>query len=63
MNKETVTLNKESVSNLNDLKENKEKFRDGIINFVGDKAGLSNEQVLDKIYKYNTLNMLGSLDW
>ena len=29
-----------------------------MINFVGDKAGLSNEQIIDKRYKYNTINTL-----
>ena len=31
--------------------KNNRKFRNKIINFVGDKAGLSNEQIIDKRYK------------
>ena len=29
------------------------------MNFVGDKAGLSKEQIIDKRYKCNTFNKLG----
>ena len=35
------------------------KFRDEIINFVGDKAGLSSEKIFDKRFNYNTLNQFG----
>ena len=59
MNKKTGTLNKKCRDDLNDLYKNNQKFRDEIINFVGDKTGLSNEKILDKRFKYNTLNKLG----
>ena len=35
------------------------KNLDEIINFVGDKARLSNEKILDERYKFNTLSKLG----
>ena len=59
MNEETGTLNKKGLEDLNDLYKNIKKFRDEIINFVGDKAGLSSERVLDKRFNNNTLNKLG----
>ena len=55
MNEETVTLNKKGLDDLNDPYENNQNFRDEIINFVGDKAGLINEKILDKRLKYFTL--------
>ena len=36
-----------------------QKFKEEIINFVGDKAGLSIEKILDERYKHNALNKLG----
>ena len=60
MNDETGTLNKNGIDCLNDLYKYNQKFRDENINFVGDKAGLSNEKILDKRYKYNSLNKLGT---
>ena len=45
MKKKTATLNKNGRDDLNNLYKNHQKFRDKIINFVGDKAGLSNEQI------------------
>ena len=39
--------------------KNNEKFGDIIIHFVGDKAGLCNDQIIDKRYKYNTPDKLG----
>ena len=59
MKKKTGTLNKKCRDDLNDLFKNNQKFRDEFINFVGDKAGLSNDQITDKRFKYNTLNKLG----
>ena len=59
VDQKTGTLNKEGRGDLNDIYENNQKFKDEIINFVRDKAGLINEQSLDKRYKNNTLNMLG----
>ena len=59
MNKKTGTLNKKGGYNLNNQYKNNQKFRDTILHSVGDKAGLSNEQIIDKRYKYNTLNTLG----
>ena len=58
MDEETEALNKKGGDNLNDLYNNNQNFRDEIINFVGDKAELSNEKILDKRYKHNTLNKL-----
>ena len=54
MNKKTGTLNKKGVRNLYNLYESNPKFRDEIINFVGNKAGLSNDQIIDKRHKYKT---------
>ena len=54
MNIKTGTL-KKSVRNLYNLYENNPKFRDEIISFVGDKAGLGNDQIIDKRHKYKTL--------
>ena len=59
LNKKTGTLNKKGRDDLNNLFKNNQKFREKIINFVRDKAGWSNEQIIDKRYKYNTLNRLG----
>ena len=42
INKETGALNKKGRAHLNNLYMNNQKFKD-IINFVGDKAKLSNE--------------------
>ena len=58
-NKKTGTLTKKGRDDLNDRFKNKQKFRDEIINFFGDKAGLSNEKILDKRFKHNSLNKLG----
>ena len=59
MNKNTGTLNKKDRDNSNNLYKNNQKFRDKILNFVADTAGLSNEQFIDNRYKYKTLNTLG----
>ena len=59
MNKKTGTLNKRGRDDLTDLYINNQKFRDGIINFVGDKTRLINEMILDKRFNYNTPNKLG----
>ena len=59
IDEETETLNEISRDDLNELYKNSQKFRDEYINFVGDKAELSNEKSLDKRYKNNTLNKLG----
>ena len=60
MNKKTGTLNKRSRDDSNNLYKNTQKFRYKNIDFVGDKAGLSNDQIIDKRYKNITLNMLGN---
>ena len=59
MNKKTRTLNRKCRDDLNNLCKNNQKFRCEIINFVEDKAGLSNDQIIDKKFKHNTLNKLG----
>ena len=59
MNRKTKTLNKKGRDDLNELYRKNERLRDEISNFVGDKIGLSNDQIIDKRYKYNTLYMLG----
>ena len=59
INNKTGTLNKKGRDDLNNLYKNNQRFRDNIINFGGDKAGLSNDQIIDKRYKYKTLNTLG----
>ena len=51
MNKRTSTLNKECRDDLIDLCKNIQKIRDEIMNFVGDKTGLSKEKILDKKIK------------
>ena len=51
MNQETGTLNKKVLDGLNDIYKNNQKFRDELINFVGGKAGLSNEKIFDKRFK------------
>ena len=48
MNNKTGNLNKNGRECLNNLYKNNKNFRDEIINFVGDKAGLSNDQIIDK---------------
>ena len=59
MDEETEVLNEKARVDLLHLYKKNQKFRDEIINSVGDKTGLSNEKILDKRYKYNTLNRLG----
>ena len=72
MNKKTKTFNKKGRDDLIDLYKKNEKIRDEIINFVGDRAGLSidpalsptildksNDEILDKRYNYSTPNALG----
>ena len=59
MDEQNEALNKNGRDDLNDLYKNNQKFRDKIINFVGDKAELRNEKILDERYKHNTLNKLG----
>ena len=59
MNKKANTLNKRGRDDLTNLNKNNQKSRDEIINFVGDTAGLSNEQIIYKSYKFNTPNKLG----
>ena len=60
MNRKTKILNKKGRDDLNDLYRKNGKFRDEFLSFVGDKAGLSKDQIIDKRYKPNTLNMLGT---
>ena len=58
MNKKNGTLNKKSSFDLNNPYKNKKNI-EKIITFVGDKAGLSNDQNIDKkLYVYKTLNTL-----
>ena len=59
MKEESEALNKKGRDDLNELYKNNQNFRDEIINFFGDKAELSNEKILDKRHKDNTLNKLG----
>ena len=51
-------LSKKGRNDLNDLYKNNQKFKDQIINFVGDKAELDREKILDKRFKCKTLNKL-----
>ena len=55
---ETEVLHKKGRDDLTDLNENNQKFRDEIINFIGDETELGNEKFLDKRRKHNTLNKL-----
>ena len=55
----TGTLNKRGRDDLKNLYKNNQNFRDGVINFVGDKTGLSNDQIIDKTFKHKTLKKLG----
>ena len=50
MNKKTGTLNKKGRDDLNNLYRNNQNFRDKVINFVGDKAVLSIDKIIDKRY-------------
>ena len=59
MNKKTGNLSKRSRDDLNNLYKNNKKYRNGFINFVGDKAELSKDQNIKKRFKYNALNKLG----
>ena len=59
MDEETEGLNEKGKNDLLDLCKNNQEFRDETINFVGDKAELSNEKILDKRYKYKNLKKLG----
>ena len=59
IDEETEALNEKGRGDLSELYKNNQKFRDEIINFVGDKAELSNEKILDERYKHNTLYKLG----
>ena len=56
---DTEALNKRGRDNLNNLYKRNQKFREGIINFISDETEFSNEKIIDKRYKYNTLNKLG----
>ena len=56
---ETESLNGKGGDDLNDLYENNRNFKDEFLNFLRDETGLGNEKILDKRYKYNTLNELG----
>ena len=59
IDEETEALNEKGRDDLKDLYKNKQKLRDEVPNFLEDKTGLGNEKILDKRYKYNTLNKLG----
>ena len=56
---ETEALNKKGRDHLNFLYKNNQKFRDEIIKFISDETELSNEKIVDKRYRHNTLNKLG----
>ena len=56
---DTKALNKKGRDDLNDLYINNQKFRDEVVNLIGDKTGLNNEKNLDKRYEYITLNKQG----
>ena len=60
IDEETEALNEKGRDHLKDLYKNTQKFRDEVINFVEDKTGLGNEKILDKRYKYNARNKLGT---
>ena len=59
IDEDTEALNKKARYDLNDLYKNNQKFRDEIINFIGDETELGNEKILDKRYIHNNLNKLG----
>ena len=56
---ETKTLNRKGITVLSDLYTNNQKFKEEIIDFIRDKTELSADQILDKRFKYDTLNNLG----
>ena len=56
---ETKTLNRKGITVLSDLYKNNQKFKDEIIDFIRDKTELSVDQILDKRFKYKSLNNLG----
>ena len=63
IDEETEALSNEGRKNLNEMYEVNQTFNDEIINFVGDKSELDREKILDKRFKYNTLNKLGLKLW
>ena len=59
VDEETEALNEKGRDDLKDLYKHNQKSRDEVISFVGDNTGLGIEKILDKRYKYKTLNKLG----
>ena len=59
IDEDTEALNKRVRDNLYNLYKNDQKFKDEIIIFISDETEFSNEKIVDKKYKYNTLNKLG----
>ena len=58
IDEETKFLSKKGQADLFNLYDNIEKFGDEFINFVRDKTELNDEEILDKRFISNTLNML-----
>ena len=58
INEENGILNRRGGKYLSNLYVNNEEFRNEIINFVRDKAGLDLEVILDRRYKTNMLNTM-----
>ena len=55
----TKILNRKGITVLSDPYKNNQKFKDKIIDIIRDKTELDVDQILDKRFKYNTLNKLG----
>ena len=59
VDEETKSLNRRGIAVLSDLYKNIQTFKDEIIDFIRDKTELGVDLILDKRFKYNTLNNLG----
>ena len=60
IDEEMGTLNRKGQKYFNRIYVNNEEFREEIVNFVRDKKELDLEVILDRRYKTNTLNTLGT---
>ena len=60
IDEKTKVLNKKGQADSVNLYDSNELFRDENMNFVRDKTLLNDEKILDKRFKSNTLNMLGT---
>ena len=59
IDEETKILNRKGMTVLIDLYKNNKKFKDEVIDFIRDKTELGVDKILDKGFKYNSLDNLG----